>query len=375
MIVRLFAVSLFYLATFSLSAQDKFITVEGLVKPDDAHPTTVTIVVSKGGKNKKTYTSKPDGRYKLELDFQSVFDIEFILNGYVTRKYVIDTKVPKEIYEEGIMPFFLDVLVFKPMDNLTEETGRIKFDEREYSLVLEQEHLRTLKAQEKKVEAVKSGNEQYLAKLEEERKRKEAEEARLKREAEEKRLKEEEEARLKREAEEKRLKEEEEARLKREAEEKRLKEEEEARLKREAEEKRLKEEEEARLKREAEEKRLKEEEEARLKREAEEKRLKEEEEARLKREQEEAERRLKEELARLRKLNNIQEFASEQERINALSIQEKAALRNNGYVVLKPYDTIEQLGSQYYGYVNFGVGGGNIEITKEEFNRLKALFK
>ncbi len=307
MIVRLFALFLFYLATFTLSAQDKFITVEGLVKPDDAPTTTVTIVVSKGGKNKKTYTSKPDGRYKLELDFQSVFDIEFILNGYVTRKYVIDTKVPKEIFEEGLMPFFLDVLLFKPMDNLSEETGRIKFDEREYSLVLEQEHLRTLKAQEKKVEAIKSGNEQYLAKLEEERKRKEAEEARLKREAEEKRLKEEEEARLKREAEEKRLKE--------------------------------------------------------------------EEEARLKREQEEAERRLKEELARLRKLNNIQEFATEQDRLNALSTQEKAALRNSGYVVLKPYDTIEQLGSQYYGFVNFGVGGGNIEITKEEFNRLKALFK
>ncbi len=73
-----------------------------------------------------------------------------MLNGYVTRKYTIDTKVPKEIYEEGLMPFFLDVLVFKPMDNLSEETGRIKFDEREYSLVLEQEHLRTLKAQEKK---------------------------------------------------------------------------------------------------------------------------------------------------------------------------------------------------------------------------------
>jgi chemotaxis protein histidine kinase CheA len=356
--LRLIAVCFIFTRLLPLSAQDKYITIEGLVKPDDAAPATATIVVSKGGKNKKTYTTKPDGRYKLELDFQSVFDIEFVLSGYVTRKFVIDTKVPKEIYEEGIMPFFLDVLMFKPMDNLSEETGRIKFDEREYSLVLEQEHLRTLKAQEKKVEAIKSGNEQYLAKLEEERKRKEAEEARLKREAEEKRLKEEEEARLKREAEEKRLKEEEEARLKREAEEKRLKEEEEARLKREAEEKRLKEEEEARLKREAEEKRLKE-----------------EEEARLKREKEEAERRLKEELARLRKLNNIQEFPTEQDRLNALSTQEKAALRNSGYVVLKPYDTIEQLGSQYYGYVNFGIGGGNIEITREEFERLKALFK
>ncbi|MCX7744225.1 MAG: hypothetical protein N2167_06630 [Flavobacteriales bacterium] len=341
MIVRLILVFLFFSAIFSLTAQDKFITVEGLVKPDDGPPTIVTIAVSKGGKNKKNYTSKPDGRYKLELDFQSVFDVEFILNGYVTRKFVIDTKVPKEIYEEGLMPFYLDVLVFKPMDNLSEETGRIKFDEREYSLVLEQEHLRTLKAQEKKVEAIKSGNEQYLAKLEQERKRKEEEEARLKREAEEKRLKEEEEARLKREAEEKRLKEEEEARLKREAEEKRLKEEEEARLKSEAEEKRLKD----------------------------------EEEARLKWEQEEAERRLKEELARLRKLNNIQEFATEQDRLNALSTQEKAALRSNGYVVLKPYDNIERLGSQYYGYVNFGIGGGNIEITKNEFDRLKALFK
>ena len=290
MIIRILAVFFIFTGIFPLTAQDKYIIVEGLVKPDDAAATTVTVVVSKGGKNKKTYTTKPDGRYKLELDFQSVFDIEFVLSGYVTRKFVIDTKVPKEIYEEGLMPFFLDVLMFKPMDNLAEETGRIKFDEREYSLVLEQEHLRTLKAQEKKVEAIKSGNEQYLAKLEEERKRKEAEEARLKREAEEKRLKEEEEARLKR-------------------------------------------------------------------------------------EKEEAERRLKEELARLRKLNNIQEFPTEQDRLNALSTQEKAALRNSGYVVLKPYDTIEQLGSQYYGYVNFGIGGGNIEITREEFDRLKALFK
>ncbi|MBE2247370.1 MAG: hypothetical protein IAE67_08935, partial [Candidatus Competibacteraceae bacterium] len=193
----LFALSFF--SFIHLAAQDKFVTVEGFVKPDDTNPTVVKIHVSKSGKNKKTYTSKPDGKYKLELDFQAVFDLEFDLDGYVIRKFSIDTKVPKEIFEEGVMPVFLDVLIYKPFDQMPNETGKIKFDDREYAFILEQEHLRTLKAQQKKVESIKSGNDEKLALLEEEKKRK-AEEARLKKEAEDKRLKEEEEARLKKEA-------------------------------------------------------------------------------------------------------------------------------------------------------------------------------
>ena len=97
MIIRILAFFFIFSGILPLAAQDKYIIVEGLVKPDDAAATTVNVLVSKGGKNKKTYTTKPDGRYKLELDFQSVYDIEFVLNGYVTRKFVIDTKVPKEI--------------------------------------------------------------------------------------------------------------------------------------------------------------------------------------------------------------------------------------------------------------------------------------
>ncbi|MBW7936175.1 MAG: hypothetical protein H3C71_03255, partial [Flavobacteriales bacterium] len=190
----------------NLTAQDKFVTIEGIVKPDDVAPVVVKINVSKAGKNKKTYTSKADGKYKLELDYQSVFDVEFELEGYIIKKYSIDTKVPKEILEEGVMPFFLDVLMYKSFDQMPNETGKIKFDEREYSFVLEQEYLRTLKAQQKKVEIIKSGNDEKLALLEQERMRK-AEEARLNKEAEDKRLREAEEARLNKEAEDKRLRE------------------------------------------------------------------------------------------------------------------------------------------------------------------------
>ena len=280
----LFALSFF--SFIHLAAQDKFVTVEGFVKPGDTNPTVVKIHVSKSGKNKKTYTSKPDGKYKLELDFQAVFDLEFDLDGYVIRKFSIDTKVPKEIFEEGVMPVFLDVLIYKPFDQMPNETGKIKFDDREYAFILEQEHLRTLKAQQKKVESIKSGNDEKLALLEEEKKRK-AEEARLKKEAEDKRLKEEEEARLKKEAEDKRI---------------------------------------------------------------------------------------RDEIERLRKLNNIVIFPTEEDRLNVLKNGERAALTSKTYIILKAYDTLELIGSTYYGFVNFGAGGGNIEITKEEFDRYRIMF-
>ncbi|MCZ2444103.1 MAG: hypothetical protein LC101_10055, partial [Flavobacteriales bacterium] len=130
--------------------------------------------------------------------------------------------------------------------------------------------------------------------------------------------------------------------------------------------------EEARLNKEAEDKRLREAEEARLQKEAEERRIKDEEDERLRKEAEE--RRKWEELDRLRKLNNILPVASEEARLNILKNGEKAALVSKTYIILKAYDTIELLGSAYYGFINFGAGGGNIEITKEEFDRYRVMF-
>ena len=178
--------------------------------------------------------------------------------------------------------------------------------------------------------------------LEEERLRREAEEAERLRLEEEERLRREEEERLRREAEEaERLRREEEERLRREAEEaERLRREEEERLRREAEEaarlaaeaalaaemERLRKEEEERLRREEEERLRREAEEAERLRKEEEERLRREEEERLRREAEEAERLRREEEERLRR-EEEERLRREAEEAERLRLEEEERKR------------------------------------------------
>lgn len=72
-------------------------------------------------------------------------------------------------------------------------------------------------------------------------------------------------------------------------------------------------------------------------------------------------------LADLHALYNIVTFSSDTVRLQTMQAAEKAAFANGNYVILKKYDEIEILSAENYGFINFGNGTGNIEVTREEF--------
>jgi hypothetical protein len=80
------------------------------------------------------------------------------------------------------------------------------------------------------------------------------------------------------------------------------------------------------------------------------------------------------EFKRLRELNNIVSFPSEEARLEALRSGERTALSGRTFVILKKYDTFEMEDANFWGYINFGIGKGNIEVTKAEFERFRKVF-
>src|SRR5690606_23562251 len=125
------------------------------------------------------------------------YEIEFSAPNMQTQKVKLNTTVPKDAIEEGLMPFFFDVYLFKAIDGYKGETATITFNQTEYAFFVAQEHLRTLKSQQTKVAEVKNITSEELAKREAEEKARLEAEAKAKAEMEEKARKEaEEKARL-----------------------------------------------------------------------------------------------------------------------------------------------------------------------------------
>ena len=72
--------------------------------------------------------------------------------------------------------------------------------------------------------------------------------------------------------------------------------------------------------------------------------------------------------------NNIRIFKTAEERSEVVSTSERAALISRLVVTLKKYDMEELEASDAYGFINFGDGSGNIEVSEKEFYRYRRLF-
>ena len=72
--------------------------------------------------------------------------------------------------------------------------------------------------------------------------------------------------------------------------------------------------------------------------------------------------------------NNIRIFKTAEERSEVVSASERAALISRLVVTLKKYDLEELETSDAYGFINFGDGSGNIEVSEKEFYRFRRLF-
>lgn len=79
-------------------------------------------------------------------------------------------------------------------------------------------------------------------------------------------------------------------------------------------------------------------------------------------------------LAEIRSKYNIVFFETEEERKKVMDTGERAAFTGNIFVILKRYDELEKLNSDHFGFINFGNGSGNIEVSQVEFERYKKVF-
>ncbi len=319
-----------------LSAQKaQVVEVEGRVKTEDGNTDRVQLYYGPTNKGLKPLKPGPDGSFLIMVEVNGEFLFEFKLPGYITRQVILSTKVPPQAIEDGLMPSYMDILLLREDGALKPEPpARLSFNPKSYRFEFEDERMRSVKAQRQMAETARSQSPD-LAKAEAERLAREEAEAKAK--AEEERLAREkaEQAAILMAAEAERL----------------AREEAEAKAKAEAE----------RLARE----------EAEAKAKAEEEKL-----AREKAEQAaismaaaaEAE------FKRLRELNNIVSFPNEEARIEALRSGERTALSGRTFVILKKYDTFEMEDANFWGYINFGIGKGNIEVTKAEFERFRKVF-
>ncbi|MCS6979796.1 MAG: carboxypeptidase-like regulatory domain-containing protein [Flavobacteriales bacterium] len=218
--------------SFLLRAQDKMIQVSGTVVLDSLGGQQAEYVILKEGKKIATGKTNAQGKFSFQLALNDRFDVVFSAPGFVSKRFEFKTKVPAEAAKDGLMPFIMDVLLYKPVFREKEEFASVvQWDNSFYDLIFENETFRSLKNQKAKLTqlreslvSVKNSEEEARRKAEEEARRKAEEEARRKAE-EEARLAAEAEAKRKAE-EEARRKAEEEARLAAEAEAKRKAEEE-----------------------------------------------------------------------------------------------------------------------------------------------------
>jgi hypothetical protein len=384
--MRWAALLLFFLLTNLTSAQDKFLVVEGKFTLDPPLPDPLVILVSKttGGGSDRVEVDK-DGNFTIKLDFQKEYKILFSRKGYIPQFIVVNTNVDKERIADAFYPkefnarLFEDIPGLNPADIITNPIGKVFYQEDlndfewddAYTASMK-EKLEALRAEVKIQKEKNKLNALSAADLEKQRA---AEAERLKLEAAARKKAEEEaqaaeklrkaneaaEAKARRDAEESARKEKElaDAREKREADEK-------TKAEADAAEKARKEKElaDARAKREADEK-------AKAEADAAEKSRKEKElaDARAKREADEK--------ARLEALENDRKAkeaaAAEEARLDELAKQEELfkAKRSAFKPVMGVYSgaSVKSIGDKKsYGYINFGNGIGNQDLTKEEYD-------
>jgi len=377
--MKVYCLGFLFLFFYSVSLAQKIPTLDLRVSVawENKEPGILSVTQNSPGKAAKKIKTTPEGNFSLLLEVNSTTIFTFSAQGFLTREISVNTKAPIEAIQEGIETIYLDVYLFKSDNNSSVNKEVIQWSEKNYRFEFLNPAMNSLKAQKQEIAQIRSGENDLLAKSQEEARLNAEKEAEAKRIAEAQAKKQQEEEARKRadqQAEEARLNAEKEAEAKRIAEAQAKKQQEEEARKRaeqQAEEARLNAEKEAEAKRiaDAEAKKQQEEENKKL---AEEAKRKAEEEAEAKKIAELE--RQKEALRKLRELHQIKVFQNIEERAETLRRDERNALLNKTFVTLKKYQSTEIENPEFVGYINFGLGGQNIEISETEFQRYRKVF-
>ncbi|KAF0237419.1 MAG: hypothetical protein FD181_1985 [Prolixibacteraceae bacterium] len=107
----------FLLALFSLqsvSQRSNGIAIEGKISVQQGIVEGAYIQMFMDGRRMDNYGFGPDGRYKVELNYNHKFDLIFTANENFSQKIVVDATVPKEVLQSDprFPPFPLDINLF-----------------------------------------------------------------------------------------------------------------------------------------------------------------------------------------------------------------------------------------------------------------------
>ncbi len=129
---KLFMTSFILMGIFiSPSIYGQHLEVPVKVDIENGSTNDILIKVMKNGET--TFTQSSVSKLKLRLDFNSVYSIVFIKEGYITKIVEVDTKVPDERSKDGFEPYKIGVKLFKQYDGVNiavynQPVGKVHFD-------------------------------------------------------------------------------------------------------------------------------------------------------------------------------------------------------------------------------------------------------
>lgn len=117
--------------TTTMGQSDEFI-ITGRFKVDGGSNNDAKIVVEKNGSKVKTLDGT--SRFEVGLDYQAIYVVSFVKDGYVTKRLRFDTHVPDSRIEYGFEPFDFTIEIFEQYDDLNmvvfnQPVGRIAYSE------------------------------------------------------------------------------------------------------------------------------------------------------------------------------------------------------------------------------------------------------
>lgn len=120
------------LYSVTLAAQSNSFVITGKFKIDGGSNSDAKIVVEKDGQ--KVRTVPGDARFTIEMDYQAVYLISFVKEGYVTKKLRFDTHVPESRIEYGFEPFDFTIELFEQYEGVNtvvfnQPVGKIAYSE------------------------------------------------------------------------------------------------------------------------------------------------------------------------------------------------------------------------------------------------------
>ena len=131
-------------------AQKNEFIIKGRFKIDGGSVSGAKIIVEKGGRQVKSIEG--DSRFEIGLDFQSIYVVSFVKEGFVTKRLRFDTNVPEDRIEYGFEPFGFSVELFEQYDDVNmvvfnQPVGKISYSELIYEFDYDTDYTKSIQTQ------------------------------------------------------------------------------------------------------------------------------------------------------------------------------------------------------------------------------------